>query len=790
MNAFLKLFHGKPKEQEAQASSVPETNVFLALAAGLGATVALWLLNNKVIEAIWPNPEPESGEAALNSFQVLQARLFDRGFIPFFILWAFFVGMHLLWQVYRRQYLYIKGSREKQAGLIKTALQRGIDRQRLDEIDQEVRKKVEQLYLPAGSGGREEGATSSPVPAALSSGNESGQAEAQKVEGFYEEKFVKLFAMRRNNLIDYIRDFKNEWLANDEGNIAVAFTPVRFSEWSLPLLGFLGTVLGIASSINSMQSGVQLLFEGKGTQETVSENIKIFFNQGFKDLALAFDTTFLGLLFLIIVGSLHYLLRNAIAKEISFASDLFTHVIGGWQAVIEASTVRAVEALHDTAIDTFVELESGNEYKKKHDNFVLDIFEKIVDEAEGEVFKSMRDVLFSRVVEASANIGIHIGPELKRLQEVTRIQQFKIQAVSVSASASNKAVLSVCDAAGNGASYLQLISITERQETPIYCPLPRKAEKVAIDYFGDMAITQDEEGNLSWIRTSGIKPDSSPASFLSIASDGDWIIPVRIKSTARFLAIYKGPQNTRELEYQFVIYGLNSAGNFFAKPVDKISPDLKVELRGNIHQVAVNGANLIALHFYDEEKKESRILACTLELKEERESGEEGVAVRGSEEKSKTVKILSLKVIAKDTIMQEVRQLTFISENELVYLTEESRPQYFNIDSGLIFKPRFVRFREEAKLSQGAFNHFAVAERDRLKMYRAKYGRTEPVIVDYGTGIGDDKDYFVVEGGLAELTSPPSGQFAVGVSSSRRDLFVWRFPQNYLDFKKSTIPRN
>lgn len=768
MDAFLKSLYRNSEDIDEQASSIPETTVWLALVVGFGTTVAFWLLNIG-IEFLWPYSE--NTEAVLQTFQ---ARLFHRGIIPFFILWAFSFGMYLLWQVFHRQYKYIKGSRNRQKDLINTALERGItDRRRLKEIDEKVKIKVQELYNPAETA-------------------DQGRS-IQKVEGFYEEKFVKLFAMRDSNLIDYIKDYKNEWLANDEGDIAVSFTPVRFSEWSLPLLGFLGTVLGIASSITNMKGGVELLFEsGKFTPD-----IQVFFNEGFLNLALAFDTTFLGLFFLIIVGSLHYLLRNAIAKELSFANDLFTHVIGSWQAVIEASTIRAIESLHDTAIDTFIELESGNEYKKKHDEFVLDVFEKIINEADGEVFTNIREVLFSRVIEASADIGIHIEPELMRLQQTLGIRQLKIQEVAVSASASNKAVLSIYDDANKNANYLQLISITEQQENLIYCPLTYKAQKVAIDYFGNVAITQDEEGNLHWIKTSEINPETSQSSFLQIAPNGDWVVPIRLKNTARFLILYKGPAESQELEYQCETYALDSTGEPSRKSVDEISSDLAIELRNKIYQVATNGSNVVALHFYDEEKNkgskeknESIIQVCTLELKDERETGDEGIAVRGTEEKSRTVKVLSLKTLVKDRIAQKIRQLTFISENELVYLTEENRLHYFNINSGYIIKVGRVRFTEDALLSQGTFSHFAVAQRDKLMMYRAKYGNAEPVIVEYGVSAGGDKDYFRVEGGLAVLTSPPNGQLAVGLSSSRRELFVWRFPQNYLDFKKSTLPRN
>ena len=113
--------------------------------------------------------------------------------------------------------------------------------------------------------------------------------------------------------LDSLIAFSEQMFERDEEEIAIAFVPVVFSEWCLPLLGFLGTVVGIAGAIGGVQEGVNLLIVRGELDQTVTSQL----GAGFKGLSLAFDTTFLGLVGLVIVGGIQFYLRREISQRLS-----------------------------------------------------------------------------------------------------------------------------------------------------------------------------------------------------------------------------------------------------------------------------------------------------------------------------------------------------------------------------------------------------------------------------------------------------------------------------------------
>ena len=77
--------------------------------------------------------------------------------------------------------------------------------------------------------------------------------------------------------------------------------PLRFCVWVLPLLGFIGTVVGIARSITGLRT---VITPGTGAQS--AEGLSIVLG----GLQFAFDTTLLGLVFVIPVMLLQMVLRG------------------------------------------------------------------------------------------------------------------------------------------------------------------------------------------------------------------------------------------------------------------------------------------------------------------------------------------------------------------------------------------------------------------------------------------------------------------------------------------------
>ena len=66
-----------------------------------------------------------------------------------------------------------------------------------------------------------------------------------------------------------VQALKNEILEIDEQNLAHSFVPVMWSESALPLLGFLGTVIGIGQAIGSISEAIKILLKS-ATSTTLS----------------------------------------------------------------------------------------------------------------------------------------------------------------------------------------------------------------------------------------------------------------------------------------------------------------------------------------------------------------------------------------------------------------------------------------------------------------------------------------------------------------------------------------
>lgn len=99
------------------------------------------------------------------------------------------------------------------------------------------------------------------------------------------------------------------------------FLPLQYIIWVLPMLGFIGTVWGIASSIGGLTGLV-------GGQRGGSENVQAVLS----GLQFAFDTTLLGL-----VGSVPLMLILAALRSHAIQMDakLVTHL---WQGASKNST--------------------------------------------------------------------------------------------------------------------------------------------------------------------------------------------------------------------------------------------------------------------------------------------------------------------------------------------------------------------------------------------------------------------------------------------------------------------
>lgn len=111
----------------------------------------------------------------------------------------------------------------------------------------------------------------------------------------------------------------------DENRCLSIFVPGEVCQWLLPLMGFLGTVWGLHQAIGPLKEGVHLMMQALGFPPTEASQLREkameWFGAGFEGLRVAFDTTFLSLLWLIVVGLRLEILRKRAFQLLSRAAQ-------------------------------------------------------------------------------------------------------------------------------------------------------------------------------------------------------------------------------------------------------------------------------------------------------------------------------------------------------------------------------------------------------------------------------------------------------------------------------------
>lgn len=152
-----------------------------------------------------------------------------------------------------------------------------------------------------------------------------------------------------------MRHAKEVILSGDEDAAVVALQPIYWAEVALPALGFLGTVVGLAQAMS--QIGAELL-AGQARPEELQK--------GFQSVALAFETTFLGLIGALIVGGGLHWLKVRIARYLALQGTFLDEVIGLWVATTVTTELMRARQLRDAGWRMFEALILGGE----HDIFV------------------------------------------------------------------------------------------------------------------------------------------------------------------------------------------------------------------------------------------------------------------------------------------------------------------------------------------------------------------------------------------------------------------------------------
>ncbi len=101
--------------------------------------------------------------------------------------------------------------------------------------------------------------------------------------------------------------------ATDWAIIDASYIPIKFLIWLIPILGFLGTVMGMSRAISSFNYVLQ------GIKDVGFQGVQAGLAKVTSGLGVAFDTTFVALILAVIVNSFTNVLQK---KEEDFLSDV------------------------------------------------------------------------------------------------------------------------------------------------------------------------------------------------------------------------------------------------------------------------------------------------------------------------------------------------------------------------------------------------------------------------------------------------------------------------------------
>lgn len=264
----------KPRNARISLPMLVESRVIPAMA------IASFLLGVLYLVHLRLPPVPEETQFTYYTLTALRQKFFHTDWISPTILWVFFFGFFLLRQISTIKHDALRGSESSE-------YYKAVESGNLDRV-------IPQLEHADN-------------PAEL---------------GYYGARLHALVTRwNADKDLPACQALKNEILDIDEQQLAKSFVPIEWSESALPILGFLGTVVGIGQAMGSFKGAVQGIgVSGSSTTATTDTLL----NSAFENMALAFDTTFFGLFFLLLLGIYHTFVRNRLAERINNARRFYS----------------------------------------------------------------------------------------------------------------------------------------------------------------------------------------------------------------------------------------------------------------------------------------------------------------------------------------------------------------------------------------------------------------------------------------------------------------------------------
>ena len=326
----------------------------------------LWYIHKNWMAAV-----PETVTGCFN-LDALRLKIFESGPIPFLIVCTFLYGVLYLWQIQLRFAPLALGSLPDRP--LTEAVQSG-----------KFHNAMVRIKLPEFINTMQDEKIPDELKLLIS---------ANKIAlGHYGQRLDLLWSRwTEDRDLVAVQALKNEILEIDDEDVTLSFVAVNWCEVALPLLGFLGTVVGIGQAIGNIGVAVQKAMGGSTEVASIGE-----FGAGFRDMALAFDTTFLGLFFVLVLGILHVGMKKCLALRLSHARELYSKAMMQLQAEGASPIVVELERVYKKIADVEAMLRKQDKRSSAYRERVETLVEHVV--MEDPRFESIKNALLKPIVE-------------------------------------------------------------------------------------------------------------------------------------------------------------------------------------------------------------------------------------------------------------------------------------------------------------------------------------------------------------------------------------------------------
>lgn len=353
----------------------------------------------------------------------------------------------------------------------------------------------------------------------------------QNRRGFYLTGFRRLLLLyQRDGEISAVQRLQDEILEGNDRTFHLSFTAVRFVEWILPLLGFLGTVVGLGGALLALKDAI--VFKPDGT--AVVEPDKV--GETFAGMGLKFDATFEGLAGLMLVGGCHFFLRKKIDQALTDAQIIFSEAVEGWQGHVPR--VRVIESAPDV---TIVNLQHTMADLASRQEVLFDALIRCVRE-DPELYARFGRILFDEGVVSPGEYRVLVDRLRREIARALGAPNWELRAVAHAPGAPGRCACLVA-VAGRAALCQFEIAAGAAGQTAVQPPRLLNGDYDRMVVCGGAVLLRNAaDTRLHWCRNGAVDP--APA-FPAASGDNDCLAPVPVGRPDGAVLLHRNPDDRR-----------------------------------------------------------------------------------------------------------------------------------------------------------------------------------------------------------------------------------------------------